>query len=107
MKLTSTFMFGLSALITTVHGSQPLVPMDNCGECNDRYHFCVKVSIRPHNICCPRVRINSGDMNADDAQNGHTNGQEGCKTTCREHVCFQTPKVRTDPKHWVGKAEQG
>lgn len=26
-------------------------------------------------------------------QNGHTRGQEGCKQTCREHVCHRTPKV--------------
>ncbi|KAJ4363829.1 hypothetical protein N0V95_000897 [Ascochyta clinopodiicola] len=27
-------------------------------------------------------------------QNGHTRGQEGCKQTCREHVCHRTPECK-------------
>lgn len=30
-------------------------------------------------------------------QNGHTRGQEGCKQSCREHVCHRTPEVRLEP----------
>ncbi|KAF1361505.1 hypothetical protein EJ07DRAFT_112131 [Lizonia empirigonia] len=34
-------------------------------------------------------------------KNGHTQGQEGCKQTCREHVCHRTPEVSSR------KLEQG
>ncbi|KAH6629514.1 hypothetical protein C7974DRAFT_394649 [Boeremia exigua] len=27
-------------------------------------------------------------------QNGHTSGQEGCKQTCREHVCHRKPECK-------------
>ncbi|KAJ4988443.1 hypothetical protein SVAN01_06060 [Stagonosporopsis vannaccii] len=27
-------------------------------------------------------------------ENGHSTGQEGCKQTCREHVCHRTPECK-------------
>ncbi|KAF3052293.1 hypothetical protein E8E11_004221 [Didymella keratinophila] len=40
----------------------------DCGFCTGMFDFCV--------------------------QNGHTRGQEGCKQSCREHVCHRTPECK-------------
>ncbi|KZM22478.1 uncharacterized protein EKO05_0000807 [Ascochyta rabiei] len=78
MKIT---VFSLTLMLGTVVSAAPtlqsipgLVNRDtpeetiDCGYCTGMLDFCFK--------------------------NGHTQGQEGCKQTCREHVCHRTPECK-------------
>ncbi|KAF2628973.1 hypothetical protein BU25DRAFT_447489 [Macroventuria anomochaeta] len=79
MKITiMPYALALSAAVSAISAAQAapeLVVRDtpqgtiDCNYCTGMLDFCFK--------------------------NGHTQGQEGCKQTCREHVCHRTPEVNS------------
>lgn len=102
MKATKiSLALALSTIVSAVPAMQaaPKLVVRNtaestldCSYCTGMLNFCFEVS-----GCTPLL---PRSFNTDLMQNGHTQGQEGCKQTCREHVCHRTPEVRIIPlKH--------
>lgn len=92
MKITIlSLALVLSAVVSAAPATQAapeLVVRDvDCSYCTGMLNFCFEVSSRTPGL--------TRHCDTKTMQNGHSRGQEGCKQTCREHVCHRAPGVRT------------